>query len=131
MKQQRFVPPRSGASESVPFQSAEEAWFWGVKGVKCRLEGAQMRPVLSAVERPCEAVDVVNCAAGLQRAHRLSHQQIAILFLYGGYNVPPRALGEKHARAAEIWDEALTILAQKLEQKGIINIAIAKEQRHA
>ena len=120
MKHPRFVPPRTSDGAGVPFESAEEAWFLGVKGVLCRMEGVRMLPGMSRVERPCEAVDVVNCAARLGRLRQLSQQEIAVLFLYGRHNVPPRAMGGNHAKAVTVWDEALSVLELELEQKGII-----------
>jgi len=131
MKLQRFVPPRISDSDPVPFENAEEAWFWGVKGVKCRMDGARMLPGMSQAERPCEAVDVVNCATQLRRSQRLSEQEIAVLFLYGQYNVPPRILDAKHAKAAIVWEHALNVLGKKLEQKGIIKAQKDLDQSYA
>ncbi len=127
MKHPCFVPPRTGNGGEVPFENVEEAWLWGVKGVKSRIEGVRMLPGMSRVERPCEAVDVVNCVAKLRRSRRLSQQQIAILFLYGQHDVPPRVLGGNHAQAAIVWDEALNVLKSELQQKGIVAQQLPQE----
>ncbi len=90
-----------------------------------------MLPGMGDVERPCEAADVINCAYRLWLSGRLTYSEVFVLFLYGRYNVPPRALGSRHARAAEIWDKALTCLANILEQKGIILPCREREISHA
>lgn len=129
MASPRFVPPRSNDADPVPFATVEEAWIWGVKGMQCRLDGAQMRPGVGSVARPCEASDVVNCAERLRRRQALSPMQISVLFLYGQYAIPPGALGRSHAKAAQVWDRALAELEPMLEQKGII-MSTAKVVNH-
>ncbi len=130
MEQQSNVPGQLIAPDCVAFPSAEEAWIWAVKGMSFRLEGGHMLAGMGEVERPCEASDVINCAARLRRSGRLTHSEISVLFLYGLHNVPPRALGRRHAKAAEIWDKALTSLANVLEQKGIIQPRREREVSH-
>ena len=105
------------------FSSAEEAWFWGVRGMHCRLAGARVLSGMARLNRPCEASDVINCAAELRRSGRLSATEAGVLFLYGRYAVPPYALGPCHRSAVPVWERALAMLAQKLEQKGIIKSA--------
>lgn len=105
------------------FSSAEEAWFWGVRGMQCRLAGARVLPGMARLNRPCEASDVINCAAELRRSGRLSATEAGVLFLYGRYAVPPYALGPRHRPAVPVWERALAMLALLLEQKGIIEAA--------
>lgn len=102
------------------FSSAEEAWFWGVQGMSSRLAGARVLPGMARLARPCEASDIINCAARLQRDRRLSATEVGVLFLYGRYAMPPYALGERHRAAVRIWERAMALLAEIMEQKGII-----------
>lgn len=105
------------------FFSAEEAWFWGVQGMLCRLAGARVLAGMASAERPCEASDVINCAAELERARRLSREEIGVLFLYGRYAIPPHALGVRHRAAVPVWERAMALLKVLMEQKGIIAIS--------
>tara|TARA_R110002096_G_scaffold182766_3_gene360434 strand:+ start:306 stop:704 length:399 start_codon:yes stop_codon:yes gene_type:complete len=131
MASPRFVPTRSNDADTVPFATVEEAWMWGVKSLQCRLDGAQMRPGVGAISRPCEASDVVNCAERLRRRRELSATDISVLFLYGQYAIPPRALGRVHIQAARVWERALARLEPLLEQKGIITPSSARDADHA
>ena len=102
------------------FLSAEEAWFWGVQGMSSRLAGARVLPGMARLARPCEASDIINCAARLRRDRRLSATEVGVLFLYGRYAVPPHALGGRHRAAVRAWEHAMALLGDILEQKGII-----------
>ncbi len=111
------------------FSSAEEAWFWGVQGMSSRLAGARVLPGMARHARPCEASDIINCAARLQRDRRLSRTEVGVLFLYGRYAMPPCALGGRHRAAVRVWERAMGLLAEIMEQKGIIEPSV-KGCRH-
>jgi len=111
------------------FESAEEAWFWGVQGMQSRLAGARVLPGMARAVRPCEASDIINCVARLQRQRRLSATDVGVLFLYGRHAVPPYALGRRHRQAVPVWERAMDLLAVVMEQKGIIAMA-ATGNRH-
>lgn len=105
------------------FFSAEEAWFWGVQGMLCRLAGARVLGGMASTARPCEASDVINCVAELERVRRLSREEIGVLFLYGRYAIPPRALGVRHRPAVPVWERAMALLKVLMEQKGIVAVS--------
>lgn len=119
-RRNRALRQRAEFDNIVAFQSAEEAWFWAVQGMQSRLAGAHVLPGMARRERPCEASDVVNCAARLHRQRRLSTTDLGVLFLYGRAGVPPYALGPRHRPAVPAWERALAVLQELLEQKGII-----------
>jgi len=115
-----YVPAAAGGDSPVMFSTAEEAWLWGVQGMQSRLAGAHVLPGMARRQRPCEASDVINCAARLRQDRRLSESELGVLFLYGRYAMPPHALGPRHRAAVPVWERALGELGRILEQKGII-----------
>ena len=108
-------------AEGVPFSNADEAWIWAVQGMRSRLAGANVKPGMARVIRPCEASDIINCADELYRAGSLRQHELQVLLLYAGYGVAPSMLGKVHEGAIVHWRKGMETLAIKMEQKGIID----------
>ena len=107
-------------SALVPFDSAEDAWFWCVRASEAIHAGARSgSPINSdwgSRYRPCEAVDVQNVVLRLSRRHILNPHHVRVLSLYGKRRLrPPFA---SHAR--HLWFEALHHMTPILQRKGII-----------
>lgn len=125
MPRPRFVPPRVTAVEGEPFHSAEEAWFWAVRGTLCRLEGARMQPGLAAVARRCEPVDVLTMVERLYRDGRLDRGHVDVLARFGRMDRPPHGLGSE-ADVTRIWEEALDRLATVLATRGLLTAEVTE-----
>jgi hypothetical protein len=104
----------------TPFASADEAWIWAVKGMKSRLDGANVKGGMADVTRTCEASDIFLCARALAREGKITRREMQILLLYGNYSVAPAMLGERHVAAVPFWKRGMDALTPKMEQKGII-----------
>ena len=104
----------------TPFSSVDEAWIWASKSMNSRLAGANVKGGMAAIERPCEATDILLCARVLNRSGVITDTELAVLVLYGGYSCPPSKLGESHMKAVPFWTRATDALEVVLEQKGII-----------
>ncbi|MBU6235263.1 MAG: hypothetical protein KGQ41_05415 [Alphaproteobacteria bacterium] len=107
-------PPRAPAQTSlhttVPFDTAEEAWFWFIQANQARLDGARYTAVRGNVRRPCEPVDVLRILDRLYRSRRLMMDHLRVLRFYGLRQMPPEGWRKSEARAATLWAEALRAL---------------------
>lgn len=112
----------SGQSKTVPFESAEEAWFWFIQAQAARNEGARFASGLGKVLRPCEPVDILNILDRLYRQRRLLRDHLLVLRHYGRRLMPPDSKRVKEARASDIWREALERLEPPLTRKGIVRV---------
>lgn len=107
----------------VPFQTAEEAWFWYIQIVKEREDGALMGPKphrRSGVPRPCEPADIYQVLDRLYRSRRLRLEHLRTLSQYGRrYRVPEFSL-PKEQKASTLWREAMAELDAALTRRGVI-----------
>ena len=107
-------------TDCTPFNSADEAWIWAVKGMRSRLEGANVKKRMADITKPCEATYIILCAQALRHEGKISGTELKIMLLYGGYSVAPSMLGSNHAAAVPLWRRGIDALAEKMEQKRII-----------
>lgn len=112
----RYAP----LSKTVPFTTAEEAWFWTMAALMARRDGARIVANRGAVSRPCEPDDVVKCLDRLYRQRRIDLVHARILRLWGERAVPPSPRHVSEARDHAIWTEALSRLEWPLRVKGIV-----------
>ena len=104
----------------VPFESAEETWFWFIAAQQARNDGARYIAGLGNMHRPCEPVDILKILDSLYRKRRLLRDHLLVLRHYGRRFMPPDLGRVKEQRAYYIWREALERLEPILEEKGII-----------
>jgi len=104
----------------VPFESAEEAWFWFVQAQEARQSGARMKPGQALLPRPCEPVDLARSVDRLYRQRRLLRDHLTVLVHYGRRFLAPEPQRPHEARAATLWREALERLEPVLRAKGIV-----------
>lgn len=115
-------------SETVPFLSAQEAWFWFVDAQEALSSGAFIRAGASATPRPCEPADIMALLTRLHKNRQLKWEQIKILHHYGIRKMAPDPYRPKEKRAYILWRQALSILEEHFIRKGIIEkTAIAKD----
>ena len=106
--------------DTVPFESAEEAWFWFLAAQKAKNEGARIVAGQSLTPRPCEPADIFKAVDRLYRTRRLLRDHLLVLRHYGLRHLPPDPRRIKEARAAQIWAEAMERIESALSAKGIV-----------
>ena len=105
----------------VPFDTAEEAWLWGVQSMQRRLEGGRTYHGYADFPRPCDASDVLSCANELHRQGLLSNTELQVMLLFGQAGVRPGSLGSKYQGANSVWNGAMRTLESALYQKNIVH----------
>lgn len=113
-------PKHSPDIVTVPFESAEEAWFWFIDAQAARNDGARFTAGLGLYPRPCEPNDILNVLNRLYRGRMLVMDHLLVLRHYGRRKLPPDAHRSKEVRAHKLWCEALEKLEDALEAKGIV-----------
>lgn len=99
-----------------PFTTAEEAWFWTVRALRMREEGAPWRQAPQA--RPCDPDDVIRAVDKAWRKGLLSPAHLRLLRLFGGRGHAPNADGQ--ASELAVWREALAAVEPLLQAKEIV-----------
>lgn len=108
------------ASDTVPFTSAEEAWFWFIDAQDAKSSGARIVAGQGLYPRPCETVDILKILDRLYRSHLLMRDHLLVLRHYGRRKMPPDSERVKEVRAYRLWHEALDAMEDVLVQKGIV-----------
>ncbi len=116
----QYIPQIHRVSEAVPFENAQEAWFWFVQAQEAKNEGARFTAGLGLCQRPCEPLDILKILERLYRQRRLLMDHLKVLRHYGRRKMPPDPYRVKEARAYKIWSEALERLEPCFERKGIV-----------
>lgn len=116
----RFVPRQQDTSAPVPFDSAEEAWFWFIQSNDAKAEGARVRAGAGDVPRPCEPIDVLRALDRLYRQRQLVRDHLHVLAHYGRRLMAPDPHRYREMRACSLWKEALSRLDPVLRGKGIV-----------
>lgn len=114
------VPAASTSSgrNEVPFQTAEQAWYWTMAALAARRDGC--RGGARQVARPCDPDDVIRCLDRLYRHRRIDLQHARVLRVWGERQRAPDAQYPSEQRDAAVWQEALARLAWPLRMKGIV-----------
>lgn len=116
-----YIPKQQPTAGIVPFESAEQAWFWFINAQQARHEGARFTAGKGAVLRPCEPVDILGILDRLYRQRRLLRDHLMVLRYYGRRGMPPDSRRVREMRAHKIWSEALARLENALVSKGIVS----------
>lgn len=126
MAQNRFTPRPTEMSDSEPFASAEEAWFWFVQCRLAQQAGARVAAGMARIVRPCEPLDVLAVVDRQYRRRRLLREHLMVLSDFGARALRPDRTSPRESRAAALWDEAFAVLAPAFEAKGIIATEFAR-----
>jgi hypothetical protein len=118
----RISPRNHSEIDTIPFASAEEAWFWFVQGMQARNEGARFTQGQGLYPRPCEPIDIMKVVDRLYRKRRLVMDHLLVLRHYGKRMVPPDRFRAKEMRAHKIWHEALGRIEAVLVSKNIVHL---------
>jgi len=105
------------------FHSAADAWFWTVRALRARREGANSAG--TSLKRPCEPDDVLCCLDRLYRNRRIELCHAHVLREWGERQIAPDAR-VRAGKDALLWQEALGSLEGPLRAKGIV---VAKEKK--
>lgn len=112
--------PLLTADDTIPFKSAEEAWFWFIQAQTARNEGAKITAGAGLYARPCEPVDIIQALERLYRHRRVTMDHVMILRHYGQRSLSPDPRRPKEKRAYGLWKEALDKLEDVLVTKRIV-----------
>jgi hypothetical protein len=117
--QTKQSPPRQRPFRRVePFKSAEEAWFWTVRALEARREGANGGD--SPIERPCDPDDILRCLDRLYRTRRIELLHARVLRIWGDRQRAPDPKHPRERSDCRLWREVMDRLAWKLRDKGIV-----------
>lgn len=105
---------------TVPFNDAEEAWFWFVSAQEAKANGAKVTAGNTLFPRPCEPLDILKVLDGLYRKRRLLKDHLLVLRHYGRRHLPPDPYRIKEAKAFKVWQEAFERITPVLIGKGIV-----------
>lgn len=123
---QRAAVARAEEAGGTPFASARDAWFWTMRCLIARRDGAQCRANLGAVRRPCEADDIVKVLDRLYRRKRIDLRQVRVLRVWGERQMAPDRDHPAEAGYWPIWQAALRALDAPLRAKGIVRAAMPR-----
>lgn len=115
-----YSPKPQAEIETIPFTSAEEAWFWFIQAQQAREDGARFTVGAGLFPRPCEPLDILKVLDRLYRKRQLLWDHILVLRHYGRRMMPPDRHRLKERRAHQLWIEALGELEMVLVGKGIV-----------
>jgi hypothetical protein len=104
----------------VPFDSAEEVWFWFIQAQQASLDGARIVAGASLTPRPCEPADILNILNRLYKNRMLLWDHMLVLRHYGRRQMVPDARHVKEARAHKLWGQAMMRLEPVLMRRGIM-----------
>lgn len=106
---------------TVPFDSAQEAWFWFVSAQAAKNDGARFVSGAGLYPRPCEPIDILKVLDRLHRNRRLVRDHLLVLRHYGRRHLAPDPTRVKENRAHHLWHEALERIEEVLITKGIVD----------
>lgn len=124
MKARQPAPKQEDGS--VPFGSVETAWFWTMRMLIARRDGAGPGFGSRGI-RVCDPDDVVKCLDRLYRQRRIELHHARVLRIYGERGMAPNPRFPSESADLRLWRAAMTLLDGELVVKGIVR----KEQPRA
>ena len=121
MTRTRYTPKSFYDVPSVPFATAEEAWFWYIRCQRVRWEGARFLEGFGDMKRPCDPDDLYRAVMQLYRQRRIDHHHLHVLAAFGACERPPDSRVRDEEPAARLWDQAFDRLTPVLRGKGIVD----------
>lgn len=121
---------------STPFNCAEDAWFWFIECEKAKNDGARFIAGMG-IERPCNPIDIYIIMTRLVQKRLLRNHHLVTLKNFGNYGYAPSSrifpanhafsrivrgeTGRDERTAAIWWKEAMDMMSDELENKGIVS----------
>jgi hypothetical protein len=100
----------SARQKPGPFSTAAEAWFWAMRALTARRNGALVEA------RAFEPEAVLRALDRLYRQRRLSLDHVRVLRRWGEAGAVP----SRNHPARPHWDDAMSALAYALRQAGLV-----------
>ncbi len=116
----RYIPASQRNTQTTPFETAEEAWFWFIDAQAAKNDGARFVSGAGLIPRPCEPTDILTVLDRLHRQRRLLMDHLLVLRHYGKRGLSPDPRRVKELRAHKLWKEALERIEPVLVRKGIV-----------
>ena len=120
MSRERFIPKPSYDTPIVPFETAEDAWFWFIRCQRLRRAGARLSDGPGDTARPCDPDDIYRAVRELAVRRCLRPEHLDVLARFGVRESPPDTRCREESRAARLWAESLDSLASVLKSKAIV-----------
>ena len=114
------ISKKSSGTGYVPFDSAEEVWFWFMRAQEAKNDGARFSASIGTMPRPCEPLDILRILDRLYRNRRLLKDHLMVLRHYGKRDMSPDPCRDFEAKAHRLWAEAMERIEPILEEKGIV-----------
>jgi hypothetical protein len=102
-----------------PFSSPAAAWFWAMRGLQARRDGAAWG-VSNKAPAGAEIDDVVKVLDRLYRQRRITLEHARILRIYGERGTAPNESATAERNDARLWREAMERMELPLQCKGIV-----------
>jgi hypothetical protein len=118
-------PVLASLARTLPFASAEEAWFWTMAALTARRDGARITAGKGIAPRPCEPDDVIKCLDRLYRQRRIEIAHARIMRIWGERGTAPNPRHASERGDHRLWAEAMSRLEWPLRVKGIVVLAVA------
>jgi hypothetical protein len=118
-------PALASLARTLPFASAEEAWFWTMAALTARRDGARITAGKGIALRPCEPDDVIKCLDRLYRQRRIEIAHARIMRIWGERGTAPNPRHTSERGDHRLWAEAVSRLEWPLRVKGIVVLAAA------
>lgn len=120
MNDKNLPPIYEHDKNTVPFESAEEAFFWFIAAQQAMNDGARVAAGKSLCPRPCEPTDIYNVLSRLHRNRRLHMSHFRVLRHYGVRGMAPDPSRIKEMQAHKLWAEAMYCMEPILIRKRIV-----------
>ncbi|MBI1425799.1 MAG: hypothetical protein GC149_20430 [Gammaproteobacteria bacterium] len=108
--------------ETVPFENAEEAFFWFMTAQAAKNDGARCIGGCGKILRPCKPIDILKAIDALYRGKEIMMDHALVLRHYGRKLMAPDRYRDKERRAHMLWHEAMEKLEAVLQRKGIVAV---------
>lgn len=116
-----YVDNISGQTEEVClFENAQEVWFWFMKSLEARADGAYCMRSNGDVVRPCEPNDIYTIINRLHRTRRLLIDHLRVLAHYGRRGFAPSLDRQKEQKSYYLWQEAFDVLEDVFSFKKLL-----------
>lgn len=104
----------------IKYDDAEHAVFSMIENQQARAEGARFRGSHVTFQRAGSTLDTLKVIDRLYRQRKLTMDHVLVLRHYGKRKMRPDTRREKEVRAAHLWDEAMDLIGQELQAKGML-----------
>ena len=107
------------SSQIEKFQSAEQLWFWFLYSKSMRHNVLRAR--ITPTRRPCEILDAEALITKLYLAGKLNDEDLTTMKRFGDKRRAPHQHIWNENRAAQIWNNAMSVIESAARQRGWID----------